>query len=209
MLKIDIADVESEPVVNLAKSLKRQFRPNSMNDISDAVVLSCYLYVLGLENESAQLLKSFLYFKYEDKPDPNRHLWVDNCQGILLLEYIEKLQEEKASTLSLSYIMGPEATISPVKFMKSQLRIFLADHPKTIRHAKSESPKYKCQTYAQQLLRCVEFIVLWGEFARSGSVRFRLKQVTLQDVRDIFDELASLLVAGLEAANKAKQAGTR
>jgi len=195
-------------VVNLAKSLERQFRPNSMNDISDAVVLSCYLYFLGLEREAITLLESFLYFRYEDKPESQRHLWVENCQGILLLQFIEQSSGCGNGMLSLGEALGPEAVVSPSKFMKQQIKMFLSDNAKIVAQAERETQKYRCQTYAQQILRCIEFLMLWPDFAEENSVRIGFKRVTRAQIYEILNDLKSRLVAALAAANKAKQAGT-
>jgi hypothetical protein len=197
-LKINISEVKSKPVLNLAKSLQKKFRPGSQNDISDAVVLSCYLYILGKVEASIELLYSFLYFNYKDKPESQRHLWVDNCEGLLLLAYIQDREGLKKISIDLNYIMGEESIVDPVEFMKDQLKYYIEDNSKVQILAENESPKYMCLLYAQQVLRFISVIVLWPHFSHNGRVKYLFNTVELKNVEELLEANINSLRRALE-----------
>ena len=178
--------------------MEKRFRPSSQDDISDAVVLSCYLYVLGQVQASIDLLNSFLYFDYREKPESQRHLWVDNCEGLLLLAYIQGQAGLDKIQLDLKTIMGEDSQVDPKKFMKGELKYFLDSSTTILKTAESETPKHQCLSYAQQVLRFISVVVLWPYFSKRDSVNIWFKTVKLSTVEELLAENISLLRQSLE-----------
>ncbi|MEQ3775704.1 MAG: hypothetical protein ABNH27_01195 [Alcanivorax sp.] len=196
-LEIDTSGVHSKPVLKLAERLQTRFRPGSMNDISDAVVLSCYLYFSGKKNAAIELLNCFLYRNHQDKPESHRHLWVDNCQGLLLLAYIQAHEGLSQIDLNLEYIMGEESIVNPIKFMKKEVKIQLEDNSSHLDYAKSETPKHQCLTYAQQVLNFIPLVVLWPYYAKKDRVYIGLKPVKYTEIVDVLENNILLLQGAL------------
>lgn len=204
-LNIDLKDIENKTVHNLAKRLEDRFRPNSDNDISDAVTLASYLYILGKPSEAIGLLESFIYFNYEDKPEKYRHLWVSNCEGLLLLVYIQKNQGIVPIEHDLVYVMGPDSEVNPVKFMHNDLKYSLKSNVQYLDHALTETDKYKCQTYAQQVLKFISLVVLWPYYSNK-TIFMGFKPVKINMVTSVLDQNIDLLKSALtKPANKSKQ----
>ena len=202
-LDIEIEKIDNPLVRPLAKRLFEHFSPGSQNDISDAVVLSCYLYALDNKKEAIKLLLSFLYYDYEDKPESQRHLWVDNCEGILLLAFIQASLNQDSVKYDLDYIMGKDSQVNPKKFMKDDLKYAIKSNRKLIEYAKTETPKNQCLTYAQQALHFIRILLLWSWFGgRYTLVGF--KPIKKSDIEEILKESLELLRTALESrANKA------
>ncbi len=201
-LNIDITSIKNRVISNLAKRLMGKFRPSSQNDISDAILLACYFYFTGNAKEAINLLESFLYFSYEEKPEAQRHLWVDNCEGILLLAYIQRCEGIKPVETKLKYIMGNDAQVNPTKFMLDDLRYSIKSNEKYLKQANTETPKYQCQTYVQQVLKFISLTLLWPQFAKKV-VFVNFKPVSHSKVNEILQLNINLLKLALDsAANK-------
>lgn len=197
MLEINLSDVKSKPVLNLGKRMRKRFRPGSQNDMSDAVYLACYLYFMGKSESAIKLLKSFLYYKYEDKPELQRDLWFENCQGLVLLTYIQKQENIPLVHIDLDLYMGSDSLVAGKKYMKDRLKIALEENPKSIELAETETPKYQCQLYAQEVLSFMPIVVLWPYFAKD-SVLIGFKLIKLTDVKNILNNNVLLLQQSLK-----------
>lgn len=161
---LNIIEVDSEPKIiqRMKKSLMKKFRPNSENDIDQAIQLSNYLYAIGEVQQSKDLLYSFLYFKYEDKDENHQHLWASNAQGLVLLAYIELESNNNSQKLKL---IGPVVK-EPYKgdvgegYFKELLYDYRHFEWHSV-HYRDESHKYRCEILCQEILTFLYWRETW------------------------------------------------
>ena len=149
-------------LVRTKKTILSNFNITSSNQVTKTVFLATYLYALGRKNEAQELLESFVY-KINYNP-VREDLWGSNGQGIILLASIYRDSGNIEKHKQLVSIIKNNDIMSDRESRAVFLKEDLSEHQEILNYYQQESPKYRCQILAQQILTFTYYYEMLSTF---------------------------------------------
>ena len=197
-LDLDFQNTNIKIIERTKASLSRSFKITRDKDITKAIELANYLFCLGKYKEAKLLLKSFVYFEYDE---PQGHLWESNSFGILILASIAEVENElEKQRENAEFVLKAHPTsVEDFEELMEYYQEDLEYHPSNIERAKDETHKYRCEIFGQEALTFLYFHHLAPLFEESPS-QINYNQMR-KKVSSIVNESYNLLKNELTGTN--------
>lgn len=191
MIDIVVNETDKPVIKRLKASLSKKFNANSEGDIDNAVRLANYLVAIDKVSEAENLLNSFLYFNYSEKPEKLQHLWPANGQGIVLLSHIQGFKnDEEERKKTIKSIMVNDYNESSSESPYQRLLYDYRNNEHYLNYYVEESHKYRCEILSQECLTFIYWKETWDFILYKESQRFDSE---LEKIESVIDKCYLLL----------------
>lgn len=162
MLITEIKEEDNKFIKRTKKTLLKNFKISSYNQLDDAVALAVYLVAISRKQEAIDLLESFVH-SVESKDD-RRDLWGSVGQGVILLAYLMGLRGETEKERQLVQKITNDDYQSDRLTKAEFLAEDLAEHHENMDYYLEETHKYRCRILAQEILTFTYYYELLPSF---------------------------------------------